>query len=87
MSDTGHTTSGDRSGLQQRLPFANIDSEDAISTSELGSSVRVRGSTRIQRSGSFNNLSSSYGHRPTRSYFHHASHGNQGVLTLFLVKK
>jgi hypothetical protein len=74
MSEGWQPPSGDRSSLQQRLPFTGLDSEDV---SELGGSLRSR---KIHRSGSGSNLSSSYGHRmPTRSYIHHLSHGNPGM--------
>jgi hypothetical protein len=71
---------GDRSALQQRLPFANVDTDETI-LSEAGGSMRIRPTQKIQRSGSGSNLSASYGHRmPTRSYFYHASHGGHGML-------
>ena len=73
------------SALQPRLPFANVEGDDAINSDTSGS-IRGRPVLRIARSQSSNTasnyLSSSYGQRiPTRSYYHHASGGSLGTLT------
>jgi hypothetical protein len=65
-----------------QAPLSVSDLEEAIS-SEPGPRLRAQSAARrIGRSGSHSSgLSSSVGHRqPTRSFFHHASHGNIGKI-------